>query len=71
VIPDEFPHYCFPIIPRRNGSIYNGYKDLLEAGFKVGENSPMPKKNRPAKFLQKIKTTFLEHEYFPLLKLKM
>jgi hypothetical protein len=31
----------------------------------------MPKKNRPAKFLQKIKTTFLEHDYFPLLKLKM
>ena len=25
----------------------------------------------PAKFLQKIKTTFLEHDYFPLLKLKM
>jgi hypothetical protein len=29
------------------------------------------KKNRLAKFLQKIKTIFLEHDYFPLLKLKM
>jgi hypothetical protein len=25
----------------------------------------------PARFLQKIKTTFSEHAYFPLLKLKM
>jgi hypothetical protein len=50
------------------GNIGNGYRDLLESGFKIGENSPMPKK-LPAKCLQKIKTTFLEH--FPLLKLKM
>ena len=28
-------------------------------------------KKSPARFLQKIKTTFLEHAYFPLLKLKM
>ena len=28
-------------------------------------------KKSPAKCLQKIKTTFLEHDYFPLLKLKM
>jgi hypothetical protein len=70
-IPDEFPPNCFPITPPRNGNIGNGYRDLLESGFKVGENSPMSTKNRPAKFLQKIKTTFLEHDHFPLLKLKM
>ena len=69
-IPDEFPPNCFPITPPRNGNIGNGYRDLLESGFKIGENSPMPKKSL-ARFLQKIKTTFLEHAYFPLLKLKM
>jgi len=45
-IPDEFPPNCFPITPPRNGNIGNGYRDLLESGFKIGENSPMPKKNR-------------------------
>jgi hypothetical protein len=69
-IPDEFPPNCFPINPPRNGNIGNGYRDLLESSFKIGENSPMPKKSS-AKCLQKIKTTFLEHAYFPLLKLKM
>ncbi len=43
-IPDEFSPNCFPITPPRNGNIGNGYRDLLESGFKVGENSPMPKK---------------------------
>ena len=70
-IPDEFPPNCFPITPPRNGNIGNGYRVLLESGFKVGRNFADAKKNRPAKFLQKIKTTFLEHDHFPLLKLKM
>jgi hypothetical protein len=43
-IPDKLPPNCSPITPPRNRNIGNGYKDLLEAGFKVGENSPMPKK---------------------------
>jgi hypothetical protein len=43
-IPDEFPPNCFPKTPPRNGNIGNGYRVLLESGFKVGENSPMPKK---------------------------
>ncbi len=70
-IPDEFPPNCFPITPPRNGNIGNGYRVLLESGFKVGKNSPMPKKIAPSKFLQKKTTTFLEHDHFPLLKLKM
>ncbi len=69
-IPDEFPPNCFPITPPRNGNIGNGHKDLLESGFKIGENSPMPK-NHWQDFSKKIKTTFFEHAYFPLLKLKM
>ncbi len=56
-IPDEFPPNCFPKTPPRNGNIGNGYRDLLESGFNIGENSPMPKKSTP-RFLQKIKTTF-------------
>jgi hypothetical protein len=43
-IPDEFSPNCFPITPPRNGNIGNGHKDLVESGFKIGENSPIPKK---------------------------
>ena len=52
-IPDEFPPNCFPITPPRNGNIGNGYRDLLESGFKVGENSPMPKKIARQNFYKK------------------
>ncbi len=69
-IPDEFPPNCFPITPPRNGNIGNVYRDLLESGFKIGENSPMPKKIAGEMFT-KNKNNFLEHAYFPLLKLKM
>ncbi len=64
------PPNCFPITPPVNGNLGSGYKYLLESGFKVGENLLMPKKS-PAKFWHKIKTYFLQHDYFPLLKLKM
>ena len=50
-IPDEFSPNCFPITPPRNGNIGNGYRDLLESSFKVGENSPMPKKIWKISFL--------------------
>ncbi len=52
-IPDEFPPNCFPITPPRNGNIGNGYTDLLESRFKVGENSPMPKKIARRNFYKK------------------
>ncbi len=52
-IPDEFSPTCFPITPPRNGNKSNGYRDLLESGFKVGENSPMPKKIARRNFYKK------------------
>jgi hypothetical protein len=44
-IPDEFPPNCFPITPPRNGNKGNGYRDLLESGFKIGEHysPPLPR----------------------------
>jgi hypothetical protein len=69
-IPDEFPTNCFPITPPTNGNIGNGYRDLLESGFKIGKNSPMPKKIAGEMFT-KNKNHFFRHAYFPLLKLKM
>jgi hypothetical protein len=64
-IPDEFSQKMFPITPPGNGNVGLGPRDLSEFGFKVGENSPQ------AKFWQKIKTTFLGHEFFLLFKLKI
>jgi hypothetical protein len=52
-IPDEFSQKMFPITPPRNGNVGNGYRDLLKAGIKVGENSPMPKKIARRNFYKK------------------
>jgi hypothetical protein len=52
-IPDEFSPNCFPITPPRNWNIGNGHKDLVESGFKIGENSPIAKKNRRQDFYKK------------------
>ena len=43
-LPDEFSQKMFPITPPGNGNVGLGPKDLSEFGFKVGENSPLPKK---------------------------
>jgi hypothetical protein len=67
-LSDEFSHKMFPITPPGNGNVGLGPRDLSEFVFKVDENSPPPKKS-PAKFRQKIKTTFLGHETFLLFKL--
>ncbi len=67
---DEFSQKLFPITSHGNGNIGLGSRDLSEFGFKVGENLLPPKKS-PAKFRQKIKTTFLGHESFLLFKLKL
>ncbi len=69
-LPDEFSQKMFLITPPGNGNVEMGPRDLSELGFKVGENSPPPKKSL-AKFRQKIKTTFLGHEFFLLFKLKL
>jgi hypothetical protein len=44
-LPDEFSQKMFPITPPGNGNVGLGPRDLSEFGFKVGENSPPPKKN--------------------------
>jgi hypothetical protein len=43
-LPDEFTQKMFPITPPGNGNVGLGPRDLSEIGFKVGENSPPPKK---------------------------
>jgi hypothetical protein len=43
-LPDEFTQKMFPITPPRNGNEGLGPRELSEFGFKVGENSPLPKK---------------------------
>jgi hypothetical protein len=53
----------FPITPPGNGNVGLGPRDLSEFGFKVGENSPPPKKIA-GEISAKIKTTFLRHEFF-------
>jgi len=68
-IPDEFPPNCFPITPPRNGNIGNGYRDLLESGFKIGENSPMPKKIA-GKIFTKNKNNFFRTCLFSTFKAK-
>ncbi len=42
--PDEFYQKMFPITPPGNGNVGLGPRDVSEFGFKVGENSPPPKK---------------------------
>ena len=43
-LSDEFSQKMFPITPPGNGNVGLGPRDLSEFGFKVGENSPPPKK---------------------------
>ena len=43
-LADDFSQKMFPITPPGNGNVGLGPRDLSEFGFKVGENSPPPKK---------------------------
>ncbi len=42
-LADDFLPIFFPMTPPGNGPVGRGYRDLLETGFKVGENSPSAK----------------------------
>ncbi len=42
-LADDFLLNFFPMIPPGNGTVGRGYRDFLETGFKVGENSPSAK----------------------------
>jgi hypothetical protein len=65
-LADDFPPNIFPMTPPRNMNIGRGSRDLSESA-KIRHYW----KKSPANFDKKIKTTFLGHAYFPLLKLKM
>jgi hypothetical protein len=52
-LPDEFSQTMFPKTPPGNGNVGLGPRDLSEFGFKVGENSPPPKKNCQRNFGKK------------------
>ncbi len=69
-LADDFSQKICPITPAGNENVAMGPRDLCECGFKVDKIRRRRKKS-PAKFRQKIKTTFLGHEYFLLLKIKM
>ena len=69
-LPDEFSQKMFPITPPGNGNVGLGPRDLSEFGFKVGENSPPPKKIA-GEILAKKNPTFFGHEFFLLFKLKL
>ncbi len=74
-LADDFlPRRCFlpnffPMTPPGNGTAGRVYRDFLETGFEVGENSPSAKIPCRRNF-DKNKNYFLGHDYFPLLKLK-
>jgi hypothetical protein len=57
-LPDEFSQEMFPITPPGNGNVCLGPRELSEFGFKVGENSPPPKKIT-GKISAKNKNSFL------------
>ncbi len=65
-LSDEFSQKIFPITSPGNGNVGLGPRDLSEFGFKVGKNSPPPKK-----IAGKISATFWGHESFLLFKLKL
>jgi hypothetical protein len=56
-LADDFLPNFFPMTPPGNGTVGRGYRDLLETGFKVGENSPSAK-TRGWRNFEKIKTSF-------------
>ncbi len=56
-LADDFLPNFSPMTPSGNGTVGRGNRDLLETGLNVGKNSSSAK-SLPAKFRQKIKTTF-------------
>ncbi len=68
-LADDFSQNMFPITPPRNGNVGNGYRELLEAGFKVGEYSPMPKKS-PSEIFTKNKNNFFRTWLFSTFEAK-
>ncbi len=70
-LPDEFSQKMFPITPPGNGNVGLGPRDLSEFSFKVGENSPQPKKTAGEISAKNKNNFFWGHEFFLLFKLKL
>jgi hypothetical protein len=69
-LPDEFSQIFFPITPPGNGNVGLGPRELSEFGFKVGENSPPPKKIA-GEISAKNKNNFFGTWVFSTFKLKL
>jgi hypothetical protein len=69
-LPDEFSQKMFPITPPGNGNVGLGLETFQSSVLKSVKIRRRRKK-LPVKFRQKIKTTFLGHEFFLLFKLKL
>jgi hypothetical protein len=69
-LPDEFSQKNVPQNTTGNGNVGLGPRDLSKSFLKSAKIRRRRKKS-PAKFRQKIKTTFLGHEFFLLFKLKL
>jgi hypothetical protein len=65
-LPDEFSQKMFPITPPGTGNVGLGPENFQNSVLKSAKNRRRRKKS-PAKFRQKIKTTFWGHEFFLLL----
>jgi hypothetical protein len=67
-LADDFPQKFFHLTPPRNGNVGRVPETFQNPVFLVNANS-QPQKKIAGEISEKIRTTFWEHDYFPLLKL--
>ncbi len=62
-LDDDFSQKMFPITPPGNGNVGMGFETFENSVLKSTKNRRRRRKSQ-AKFRQKTKTAFWEHEYF-------